>query len=100
TPDQQRAVKSNDSAVLLIAPAGSGKTEVLIRRAIRILNETRGESFRILAVTFTVKAADELRQRVDRMVGEEAWRVDADTIHGFALDWLRQYGESVGVLHN
>lgn len=97
TPDQTAAVNCPGRVCFVMAPAGSGKTEVLIRRVIRILDESQGQSFRLLAVTFTLKAADELRQRVQRTVGDEAWRVDADTIHGFALDWLRRFGAPVGV---
>ena len=62
-----------------------------------MLDESPGDSFRLLAVTFTVKAADELKSRVSRSVGEEAWRVDANTIHGFALDWLQRSGQPVGI---
>ncbi|MCY4618406.1 MAG: ATP-dependent helicase [Chloroflexi bacterium] len=97
TSDQQAAVNSEATRSLVIAPAGSGKTEVLIRRIERLLDESRGQSFRVLAVTFTVKAADELKARVTRSIGEEAWRVDADTIHGFAFDWLQRSGRAVGV---
>ena len=97
TPDQRSAVNARARTSLLIAPAGSGKTEVLIRRIERLLDESAGESFRLLAVTFTVKAAEELKGRVLRSVGEEAWRVDANTIHGFALDWLQRSGQAVGV---
>ena len=97
TPDQQDVVNARERTTLVIAPAGSGKTEVLIRRIERLLDESPGESFRLLAVTFTVKAADELKSRLSRSVGEEAWRVDANTIHGFALDWLQRSGQPVGI---
>ena len=97
TPDQQDAVNARARTSLVIAPAGSGKTEVLIRRIERLLDESPGESFRLLAVTFTVKASEELKSRVSRSVGDEAWRVDANTIHGFALDWLQRSGQAVGV---
>ena len=97
TPEQRDVVNARDRIILAIAPAGSGKTEVLIRRIERLLDESRGESFRLLAVTFTVKAADELKSRLSRSVGEEAWRVDANTIHGFALDWLQRSGQPVGI---
>lgn len=97
TPDQVAAVNYDGSRCLVIAPAGSGKTEVLIRRVVRHVSSSRGESFRVLAVTYTRKAAEELRRRVRRAVGDEAWRVDADTIHGFALDWLTRFGRAVRV---
>ena len=92
-----RAISAGDREVLVVAPAGSGKTEVLIQRVIRTLERSTGEAFRLLAVTFTVKAAEELKQRARETIADELWRVDADTIHGFALDWLRRYGREVGI---
>lgn len=97
TPDQERAISAEGPEVLVVAPAGSGKTEVLIRRVIETLERSAGESFRLLVVTFTDKAAEELRQRAREAVADELWRIDADTIHGFALDWLRRYGKEIGV---
>ena len=97
TLDQERAISAQEREVLVIAPAGSGKTEVLIQRVIRILKQSAGESFRLLAVTFTVKAAEELRERAGQSIADELWRVDANTIHGFAHDWLRRYGREIGV---
>lgn len=97
TPDQEHAISAPDREVLLVAPAGSGKTEVLIQRVIRTLEHSAGEAFRLLVVTFTVKAAEELKQRARESIAEELWRVDADTIHGFALDWLKRYGKEIGI---
>lgn len=97
TPDQELAISAQEREVLVVAPAGNGKTEVLIQRAIRILKQSAGKSFRLLAVTFTVKAAEELQERVSQSVADELWRVDANTIHGFAYDWLRRYGREIGI---
>ena len=97
TPDQERAISAADRELLVVAPAGSGKTEVLVQRVIRTLEQSSGEAFRLLAVTFTVKAAEELKQRAREAIADELWRVDADTIHGFALDWLKRYGKEIGV---
>ena len=97
TPDQERAISAADREVLVVASAGSGKTEVLIQRVIRTLEHSAGEAFRLLVVTFTVKAAEELKQRARKNIADELWRVDADTIHGFALDWLKRYGKEVGI---
>ena len=63
TPDQEHAISAATREVLVVAPAGSGKTEVLIQRVIRILENSTGDAFRLLVVTFTVKAAEELKQR-------------------------------------
>ena len=97
TEEQQAAVSARARTCLVIAPAGSGKTEVLIRRIEHLLDESPGESFRVLAVTFTLRAAEELKTRVSQSIGEEVWRVDANTIHGFAYDWLQRSGQAVGV---
>ena len=70
---------------------------MLIQRVIRELERSAGEAFRILVVTFTVKAAEELKRRTRESIADELWRLDADTIHGFALDWLKRYGMEVGV---
>lgn len=97
TPDQEHAISVPEREMLLVAPAGSGKTEVLIQRAIRTLEQSAGEAFRLLVITFTVKAAEELKQRARESIADELWRVDADTIHGFALDWLKRYGKEIGI---
>lgn len=97
TAEQHAAVVDTHRRLLLIAPAGSGKTEVLARRIERILAESAGEAFRVLAVTFTVKAAEELKTRIRSTSPEQAWRVDCETVHGFALNTLLRYGLPVGV---
>lgn len=97
TPHQSFAVEATAPRLLLVASAGSGKTEVLTRRVLRHLEQSRGQTFRILAVTFTVRAAQELKSRIQSSASDEAWRVDADTIHGFALDWLMRFGQLVNV---
>lgn len=97
TPDQERAISAQEREVLVVAPVGSGKTEVLIQRVIRIMQQSAGKSFRLLAVTFTEKAAKELEKRTSQTIAEELWRVDANTIHGFAHDWLRRYGREIGI---
>jgi len=97
TEHQLEAVNSRQRSILLIAPAGSGKTEVLVRRLERIMLESSGAAFRALAVTYTVKSAEEIRARIRNTIAGEAWRVDCNTLHGFALEWLSRYGSQVGV---
>jgi DNA helicase-2/ATP-dependent DNA helicase PcrA len=65
----------------------------------RLLNDSPDESFRILALSYTVKAADELAQRFQRRLGELWRRVDADTVHGFAHSLLRSHGTRIGLTH-
>lgn len=101
TEEQRHVVELGDGPHLLTAPPGSGKTEVLVRRAIYLLERSPGELFRVLALTYTVKAAEELRTRVAEAVDpDERWRVTAMTFHSFGLDMLEHYGAPVGVASN
>lgn len=95
--EQQLAVNSAAAAVVVVAGAGSGKTEVVAQRVERILRETPNEEFRVLALSYTVRAADELRSRFKDRLGKAHRRVDTDTIHGFALSLVRQYGTRIGL---
>jgi DNA helicase-2/ATP-dependent DNA helicase PcrA len=95
--EQHAAVLSNDPAIVVVASAGSGKTEVAARRVERLLAESPGESFRVLALSYTLKAADELRERFQERLGELHKRVDTNTVHGFAHSLLRQHGTRVGL---
>jgi DNA helicase-2/ATP-dependent DNA helicase PcrA len=95
--EQQAAVLSNDRAIVVVASAGSGKTEVAARRVERLLTESPGESFRVLALSYTLKAADELRERLQERLGELHKRVDTNTVHGFAHSLLRQHGTWIGL---
>lgn len=98
TDEQQAAVEAPDGAYLVVAPPGSGKTEVLIRRVLRLVAEAPGEPFRVLALTYTNRAAGELGERAASTLGDEAWRVTATTLHAFCLDMLQRYGDTVGVV--
>jgi DNA helicase-2/ATP-dependent DNA helicase PcrA len=99
--DQLRAVFAGAKNIAVVAGAGSGKTEIVARRIERLLRESEEDDeeddFRILAVTYTVKASDELRERLASRLGELHRRVDTDTIHGFALSLLRQHGTRIGL---
>lgn len=94
---QTRVVESTAPALVVVAPAGSGKTEVLARRIERILVESSDEGYRVLALSYTVKAADELKERLSTRLGDLHRRVDADTTHGFALSLLRSHGTRIGL---
>lgn len=95
--EQAAAVQSGDRAIVVVASAGSGKTEVAARRVERLLVESPGEAFRVLALSYTLKAADELRQRFQERLGELHKRVDANTVHGFAHSLLRMHGTRIGL---
>lgn len=95
--DQSMAVAIDAQAILVTASAGSGKTEIVARRVERLLSETATPTARVLAVSYTVKAAEELRARFDRRLGDAARRVDTETLHGFAHDLIRKYGTWIGL---
>lgn len=95
--EQLQAVEADEQAIVLVAGPGSGKTEVVARRVERLLAASPGDEFRVLAITYTIRAADELRHRFDARLGALSHRVDADTIHGFAHRLLRQHGTRIGL---
>ena len=100
TPQQTEAVELGDGVHLVTAPPGSGKTEVLVQRVIHLLDGSPGDLFRILALTYTVKAARELEDRVRKIVPDrDRWRINATTFHSFGLGILQNYGEPVGLKH-
>lgn len=100
TDEQRKAVSSQDRVFMLLGPAGSGKTRVLINRIIKIFEDNPQPTFRILAVTHTSKAAEEIGNIITKVVGEQSWRFEAKTIHSFVLEWLRNYGGLIGVNQN
>lgn len=91
-PSQLEAAKWNEGPLLVLAGPGSGKTKTLISRVARLVNENKDESFRILCLTFTRKAAAEMRDRLFTLVPEAQRRVNLSTFHSFATDVLRQHG--------
>ena len=97
SPTQLRAAEWGDGACLVLAGPGVGKTTVLTTRIARILDSSRGKNFRILALTFTIKAADEMRRRVDALVPRLQDRTSIGTFHSFCAQVLRQYGSHIRV---
>ena len=93
--NQHKAVSWNDGPLLVLAGPGSGKTRVLAFRVARILEENDDAS--VLALTFTNKAAAEMRERVERLLGQRADRAHLCTFHSFAVDILRQHGSHLGL---
>ena len=94
-PNQRRAVDWNDGPLLVLAGPGSGKTAVLTLRILRLLEEHENAS--ALALTFTNKAAAEMRDRVDRRLGGHSDRALLCTFHAFAADVLGQHGSHLGI---
>src|SRR6185369_16838046 len=100
-PEQQRAVQTTDGPLLIQAGAGSGKTKTLTHRIAHIIASGKATPFNILAVTFTNKAAKEMRERVARLLGQNAdnrgFMPYMGTFHSICVRILRQDGEYVGI---
>ena len=94
---QRQAVNWNEGALLVLAGPGSGKTQVLTCRIARLLDASRDKSFRILALTFTTKAADEMKDRVASFVPGLEERATIGTFHSFCGQVLRQHGVHLGI---
>ena len=94
---QRQAVEWDQGAALVLAGPGVGKTTVLTTRIARILNDTRNRNFRILALTFTTKAGDEMRGRVETMVPGLSERTVIGTFHSFCAQVLRQHGSHLNI---
>ncbi len=93
---QRRAVEQTDGPLLVLAGAGSGKTRTLTYRIANILARGRASPHSILAVTFTRKAAWEMRRRLAELVGNAAEDVTSTTFHAFAFKLLSAEGASLG----
>src|SRR5438132_14325961 len=92
---QRRAVEAVDGPILVLAGAGTGKTRVLTTRLAYILSSSRAFPAELLAVTFTNKAAREMRERLEAMVGRAAEGVWLGTFHSIASRILRRHAAAV-----
>jgi DNA helicase-2/ATP-dependent DNA helicase PcrA len=97
---QRAAVEHTDGPVLIFAGAGSGKTRVLTNRIAYLLEEKKVFPDRILAVTFTNKAAGEMKSRLERMVGAAARDLWVGTFHSMCVRMLRRDGRKIGISPN
>jgi len=96
TPSQEASVVHRGGPLLIVAGAGSGKTRVLTRRIAHLIATGDAAPFQILAITFTNKAADEMRRRVAELVGPRAERMWVSTFHSACVRILRAHGDRLG----
>ena len=99
---QSQAVQHLDGPLLVLAGAGTGKTRVLTHRVAKILADTPTPAYRILCVTFTNKAAREMRERIHALAGDSAENLWLGTFHSLAVRVLRKYAtpEELGIDSN
>jgi len=95
-PQQREAVTHQGAPLLVVAGAGSGKTRVLTRRIAYLLGERQIAPYEVLAITFTNKAAAEMRERVADLVGERARAMWVSTFHSACVRILRQEASRIG----
>lgn len=93
---QQLAVDTTEGPLLILAGAGSGKTTVLVNRVEHVISSHLATPWQVLAITFTNKAAGELRERLVSAIGEEANDIWAYTFHSCCSRILRRFGEKIG----
>jgi DNA helicase II / ATP-dependent DNA helicase PcrA len=99
-PEQRQAVETTEGPVLVLSGAGTGKTRVLITRLAYIVGKRLAQPWQILAVTFTNRAAREMRERVGGLIGPMAESLWLGTFHALGVKILRKHGELVGLKSN
>ena len=96
-PEQREAVLHTEGPLLILAGAGSGKTRVITTRIYHLISERIAAPHEILAVTFTNKAAEEMRHRVERLLGEDCRQAWISTFHSLCARLLRREAPAIGL---
>lgn len=94
---QKTVVEATDENILCIAPPGSGKTRVLVERAAHLIENRKVSPFELLLLTFTRKAAGEMRERLVERIGNKAHHITIGTFHAVALNLIQRFGELIGL---
>src|SRR5213593_1039663 len=95
-PQQREAVQHTEGPLLIVAGAGSGKTRVIVHRLAYILARGLVSPTEVVAVTFTNKAAGEMKERVERLVGLDRGGAQVSTFHSWCLRLLRRHAARLG----
>ena len=99
-PEQRQAVETTEGPVLVLSGAGTGKTKVLTTRVAYIIHQKKALPWQILAVTFTNKASKEMKSRLERLIGADAFSVWLGTFHAIGIKILRKFAEKVNLTSN
>ncbi len=99
-PEQKLAVLTTEGPLLVLSGAGTGKTKVLTTRIAYLIQQRLARPWQILAVTFTNKASKEMKERLERMIGGDAFSVWLGTFHAIGVRILRKYPEMAGLQPN
>ena len=94
---QRQAATSTSNRILCLAGAGSGKTRVLTHRAIHLITEGRQSAYDILLMTFTNRAAGEMKERIVKILGKEPRGMWIGTFHSVCARIVRQWADRIGL---
>src|SRR5271157_4965311 len=98
--EQKKAVETVEGRVLVLAGPGSGKTRVIVHRIAHLVQNCQADPSSILGLTFTNKAAGEMRRRLEKLIGKTAQEVALCTFHSFCMQVLRKEIHHIGYTRN